>query len=73
MHGSPLDEDEYVIGAAKAGQAFGYMESRVADFSGTRMCRAASSGTNRAWKPSMRMPRAPEPADAGNRSRRART
>src|SRR5204862_7109880 len=37
FHGSPYDEDEYVIAAAEAGEAFGYMESRVAFFGHTHV------------------------------------
>ena len=37
FHGSPYDEDEYMIAAAEAGQAFGYMESRVAFFGHTHV------------------------------------
>jgi predicted phosphodiesterase len=37
LHGSPWDEDDYVMGADEAGQAFGYMESRVAFFGHTHL------------------------------------
>lgn len=37
FHGSPYDEDEYVIAAGEAGQAFHYMESRVAFFGHTHV------------------------------------
>ena len=37
VHGSPFDEDEYVIGAGEAGQAFGYLEARVAFFGHTHV------------------------------------
>ncbi|MCX6628885.1 MAG: metallophosphoesterase family protein [Candidatus Solibacter sp.] len=37
FHGSPYDEDEYVIAAGEAGQAFSYMESRVAFFGHTHV------------------------------------
>jgi len=37
LHGSPSDEDEYVIGAGEAGQAFLYLESRVAFFGHTHV------------------------------------
>ena len=37
FHGSPCDEDEYMIAASEAGEAFGYMESRVAFFGHTHM------------------------------------
>ena len=37
VHGSPFDEDEYVIAAPEAGEAFGYMESRVAFFGHTHV------------------------------------
>jgi predicted phosphodiesterase len=35
FHGSPYDEDEYVIAAGEANQAFSYLESRVAFFGHT--------------------------------------
>jgi predicted phosphodiesterase len=37
VHGSPFDEDEYVLGAGEAGQAFGYLESRLAFFGHTHV------------------------------------
>jgi predicted phosphodiesterase len=37
VHGSPYDEDEYVMAAVEAGQAFGYLESRVAFFGHTHV------------------------------------
>ena len=37
LHGSPFDEDEYVMAAAEAGQAFGYLESRLAFFGHTHV------------------------------------
>ncbi len=37
VHGSPFDEDEYVVAAEDAGQAFGYLESRVAFFGHTHV------------------------------------
>lgn len=37
VHGSPFDEDEYVLSADEAGQAFGYLESRVAFFGHTHV------------------------------------
>jgi len=37
VHGSPFDEDEYVLGAAEAGQAFEYLESRLAFFGHTHV------------------------------------
>ena len=37
FHGSPYDEDEYMIAAAEAGQAFGYLESRLAFFGHTHV------------------------------------
>jgi diadenosine tetraphosphatase ApaH/serine/threonine PP2A family protein phosphatase len=37
VHGSPFDEDEYVIAAAEASNAFGYMESRLAFFGHTHV------------------------------------
>jgi predicted phosphodiesterase len=37
LHGSPFDEDEYVMAAAEAGQSFGYLESRLAFFGHTHV------------------------------------
>jgi diadenosine tetraphosphatase ApaH/serine/threonine PP2A family protein phosphatase len=37
VHGSPFDEDEYVLAAEEAGQAFGYLERRVAFFGHTHV------------------------------------
>jgi predicted phosphodiesterase len=37
VHGSPFDEDEYVIAAAEAGNAFGYLETRLAFFGHTHV------------------------------------
>jgi predicted phosphodiesterase len=37
VHGSPFDEDEYVVAADEAWEAFGYLESRVAFFGHTHM------------------------------------
>lgn len=37
VHGSPFDEDEYVIAAEEAGQAFGYLECRLAFFGHTHV------------------------------------
>jgi predicted phosphodiesterase len=37
FHGSPYDEDEYMIAASEAGQAFGYMESPLAFFGHTHV------------------------------------
>jgi predicted phosphodiesterase len=37
LHGSPLDEDEYVMAAEEAGLAFGYLESRLAFFGHTHV------------------------------------
>jgi predicted phosphodiesterase len=37
VHGSPFDEDEYVLNPEEAGQAFGYMESRLAFFGHTHV------------------------------------
>jgi predicted phosphodiesterase len=37
VHGSVLDEDEYVLGAADAEQAFSYMETRVEFFGHTHV------------------------------------
>jgi len=36
-HGSPYDEDEYVVGAAEAEVAFGYLEARIAFFGHTHV------------------------------------
>jgi predicted phosphodiesterase len=37
FHGSPYDEDEYVIAAGEAGQAFSYLEARIAFFGHTHV------------------------------------
>jgi predicted phosphodiesterase len=37
VHGSPFDEDEYVIGAGEAGEAFSYLGRRVAFFGHTHV------------------------------------
>lgn len=37
LHGSPTDEDEYVIAANEAGQAFGYLQRRIAFFGHTHV------------------------------------
>ena len=37
VHGSPFDEDEYVVGAGEAGQAFGYLGARIAFFGHTHI------------------------------------
>jgi predicted phosphodiesterase len=37
VHGAPFDEDEYVVQAAEATQAFGYLEARVAFFGHTHL------------------------------------
>ena len=37
VHGSAIDEDEYVIGPAEAEEAFGYMENRVEFFGHTHV------------------------------------
>jgi predicted phosphodiesterase len=37
VHGSPYDEDEYVLAAGEAGQAFGYLEARMAFFGHTHV------------------------------------
>ena len=37
VHGSPYDEDEYVLAASEAGQAFGYLEARLAFFGHTHV------------------------------------
>lgn len=37
LHGAPYDEDEYVLAAEEAGQAFSYLESRVAFFGHTHV------------------------------------
>jgi predicted phosphodiesterase len=37
LHGSPVDEDEYVIAATEAGQAFTYLQRRIAFFGHTHV------------------------------------
>jgi predicted phosphodiesterase len=37
FHGSPCDEDEYVVAAGEANQAFSYLETRVAFFGHTHV------------------------------------
>lgn len=37
IHGSPWDEDDYVMAADEAGDAFGYLESRLAFFGHTHL------------------------------------
>ena len=37
VHGSPYDEDEYMLAAGEAGQAFGYLEARLAFFGHTHV------------------------------------
>src|SRR5262249_3578428 len=37
IHGAPFDEDEYMVGAECAGEAFGYLETRVAFFVHTHL------------------------------------
>ena len=37
LHGAPYDEDEYVLAATEAGQAFGYLEARLAFFGHTHV------------------------------------
>ena len=37
VHGSPYDEDEYVLAAGEAGQAFGYLDSPLAFFGHTHV------------------------------------
>jgi diadenosine tetraphosphatase ApaH/serine/threonine PP2A family protein phosphatase len=37
VHGSPYDEDEYVLASMEAGQAFAYLESRLAFFGHTHV------------------------------------
>ena len=37
IHGSPFDEDEYLLAPEEAGQAFGYLERRVAFFGHTHV------------------------------------
>jgi len=37
LHGSPCDEDDYVVGADQAAQAFNYLESRLAFFGHTHL------------------------------------
>jgi predicted phosphodiesterase len=37
LHGSPADEDEYVVGSGEAADAFDYVESRIAFFGHTHL------------------------------------
>jgi diadenosine tetraphosphatase ApaH/serine/threonine PP2A family protein phosphatase len=37
VHGAPFDEDEYVLAAGEANQAFGYLEARIAFFGHTHV------------------------------------
>jgi diadenosine tetraphosphatase ApaH/serine/threonine PP2A family protein phosphatase len=37
VHGSPLDEDEYLVAASEAGEAFAYLERRLAFFGHTHL------------------------------------
>jgi predicted phosphodiesterase len=37
VHGAPYDEDEYVVQAGEANQAFGYLESKLAFFGHTHL------------------------------------
>jgi predicted phosphodiesterase len=37
VHGSPFDEDEYVLAADEAGQAFGYLERKLSFFGHTHV------------------------------------
>ena len=37
LHGAPYDEDEYVMGTDEAGNAFGYLQSRLAFFGHTHV------------------------------------
>ncbi len=37
VHGSPFDEDEYVLAASEASNAFGYLETRLAFFGHTHV------------------------------------
>ncbi|MBZ5586640.1 MAG: metallophosphatase family protein, partial [Acidobacteriia bacterium] len=37
VHGAPYDEDEYVLAAEEAGEAFAYLESRLAFFGHTHV------------------------------------
>lgn len=37
VHGSPFDEDEYVVAPGEASEAFGYLESRLAFFGHTHL------------------------------------
>ena len=37
VHGSPTDEDEYVIGAPEAAETFGYLQRRIAFFGHTHL------------------------------------
>ena len=47
MHGSPLDEDEYVVAAADAGQSFPYLETSLAFFGHTHLQGGFQWGLNR--------------------------
>jgi predicted phosphodiesterase len=47
MHGSPLDEDEYVVGVSDAGQTFPYLETPVAFFGHTHLQGGFEWGRNR--------------------------
>jgi diadenosine tetraphosphatase ApaH/serine/threonine PP2A family protein phosphatase len=70
MHGSPLDEDEYVVAAADAGQTFPYLESSLAFFGHTHLQGGFQWGLNRVrpiGRPSAKqkeMPLALEPDSA---------
>ena len=52
VHGSPFDEDEYVISAGRGVGRLSNIWKAGWRFSGTPTCRAASSGITRGWKPS---------------------
>ncbi|HVP48364.1 MAG TPA: metallophosphoesterase family protein [Bryobacteraceae bacterium] len=47
MHGSPLDEDEYVVAPADAGQSFPYLETSLAFFGHTHLQGGFQWGLNR--------------------------
>jgi predicted phosphodiesterase len=47
MHGSLLDEDEYVVAAADAGQSFPYLETSLAFFGHTHLQGGFQCGLNR--------------------------
>ena len=47
MHGSPLDEDEYLVTVSTAGQVFPYLEMPLAFFGHTHLQGGFESGRNR--------------------------